>query len=357
MRKFLFFFLLTQLSQVTYAGAPDTAHAQVERPKNDCELIPRISCKWLTPKLIDSKIDALTATFNFRKAGILFWIKTKSQKNLRQKIIDSLYNCNPIPYTLINYYTTYLNNAGVNTQKHLLSRAHSFFYNWNEHHPFHYPLNYQYQDSLKILEDSVNFTFPVPHKPLYPFHASITSEYGFRNGRQHKGLDIDLHTGDPVVSVFKGVVRMARRYGGYGNVVIVRHFNGTETLYAHLSAFSALPGDTVYAGQKIAAGGNTGHSTGSHLHFEIRYDGLPIDPEQIINTESKQLKAAHFVLEKYKNQYIALIHGQKYHKVKHGDYWYKIARKYGMDIKKLYRLNGISKPYSLRSGQMIRIDR
>src|SRR5574343_1124269 len=100
----------------------------------------------------------------------------------------------------------------------------------------------------------------------------ITSEFGWRKYRPHYGTDIDLEIGDTVVSAFDGMVRIARpKVGGYGNVVIIRHSNGLETVYAHLSKILVEPGQTIKAGELLGLGGNTGRSYGAHLHFDMRY--------------------------------------------------------------------------------------
>jgi len=110
-----------------------------------------------------------------------------------------------------------------------------------------------------------------------PIKGTITSRYGWRKGRPHKGIDIDLITGDNVRSVMDGKVRFAQYYGGLGRVVVIRHRNGLETLYAHLSKILVKPNDVVISGQVIGKGGNTGRSRGSHLHFEARYKKLSLD--------------------------------------------------------------------------------
>ena len=105
----------------------------------------------------------------------------------------------------------------------------------------------------------------------YPFKGRVTSKYGPRRGRVHQGTDIDLETGDPVYATFDGRVRVTTFVrGGYGNLVIIRHDNGLETYYGHLSEISVKPNDWVTAGQVIGLGGSTGRSTGSDLHYELR---------------------------------------------------------------------------------------
>lgn len=119
-----------------------------------------------------------------------------------------------------------------------------------------------------------------------PVKGPVTSPYGWRArfGRMHRGVDISLHVGDTVRAAFSGKVRLTKYEGkGYGYYVVVRHDNGMETVYGHLSRFLVKPNQRVKAGEPIALGGNTGRSTGPHLHFETRYLGLAINPEAIID--------------------------------------------------------------------------
>jgi murein DD-endopeptidase MepM/ murein hydrolase activator NlpD len=127
---------------------------------------------------------------------------------------------------------------------------------------------------LYDLNESRYWNSPLDRSP-------ITSHFGFRRGRWHQGTDIDLVTGDPVYSTFDGIVRVAGGHSGWGNTVLVRHYNGLETLYGHLSKILVEPNTLVKAGDKIALGGNTGRSSGSHLHLEVRYEGNAFDAENI----------------------------------------------------------------------------
>ncbi len=124
---------------------------------------------------------------------------------------------------------------------------------------------------------------------VVPVKGRLTSPFGYRPrfGRIHKGVDLNLHVGDTVRSAFDGRIRITKYEGkGYGYYVVVRHDNGLETVYGHLSRFLVKPNQFVKAGEPIALGGNTGHSTGPHLHFETRFMGLAINPEAIIDFEN-----------------------------------------------------------------------
>jgi len=125
-----------------------------------------------------------------------------------------------------------------------------------------------------------------------PIEGPITSRYGWRRGSPHKGIDIDLKTGDNVMVAMDGKVRFARYYSGFGNCIVVRHHNGLETIYAHLSKILVKPNDYVNSGQVIGKGGNTGRSRGSHLHFELRWFNKPINPEYLIDFETTKFYRA-----------------------------------------------------------------
>ena len=133
----------------------------------------------------------------------------------------------------------------------------------------------------------------------YPHKGSIRSKYGIRYRRRHQGVDIPVKTGDPIYATFDGRVRISEyNRGGYGNLIIVRHDNGLETYYGHLSERLVQSGEWVEAGQIIGLGGSTGRSTGPHLHFETRYYGQAFDPERLIDFESGILRRQTFLLKK-----------------------------------------------------------
>ena len=133
----------------------------------------------------------------------------------------------------------------------------------------------------------------------YPHVGKINSKYGVRRRRSHQGTDIDLEVGDPVYAVFDGRVRISQyQNGGYGNLVIIRHDNGLETYYGHLSERLVKPNEWVTAGQVIGYGGSTGRSTGPHLHFETRYKGQSFDPERLIDFTTGTLRRETFLLKK-----------------------------------------------------------
>lgn len=137
------------------------------------------------------------------------------------------------------------------------------------------------------------------HKFQLTWYGKLNSKYGPRWGRMHKGLDLYLRTGDTVVAAFDGIVRYAQyNSGGYGNCVVVRHTNGLETIYGHLSELDVQANQYVQAGQFLGLGGTTGHASGPHLHFETRYKDFTINPEQYYNTETGDLLSDTLVLNK-----------------------------------------------------------
>ncbi len=205
--------------------------------------------------------------------------------------------------------------------------------------------------------DSGYNDFVVPHP------GKVTSRYGWRKGRYHNGIDISLRTGDTVVSAFSGKVRYARyNEGGFGNLVVIRHYNGLETFYAHLDKHLVVPNQEVVAGTPIGLGGNTGRSRGSHLHFETRFYDAPMDPEVIIDFEKGKLKSENLFIHSglFRPGASAAItttsaSGAQYHKIRSGDTLGHIARKYGTSVNTLCRLNGIKPTTTLHIGRTIRV--
>jgi len=174
-----------------------------------------------------------------------------------------------------------------------------------------------FNDSILIvLSDSIH------GKYVHPFAGNPTSSFGFRKYRYHLGVDINLETGDSVKTCFDGKVRIAQYSKTYGNVVVVRHPNGIETYYAHLSKIHVKPGQEVSAGDVLGLGGNTGHSHGSHLHFETRFRGQPFDPNMIIDFNKKCLRGDTYYLSKSNFKYLSDTHKVKHYSRKKKKTWY-----------------------------------
>ena len=206
-----------------------------------------------------------------------------------------------------------------------------------------------------------------------PIMGTVTSDFGPRRYRYHNGIDIRLRKGDPVRAIFKGKVRIAQYSSSYGYVVVVRHFNGLETLYAHLSKLKVKEGDDVEAGGVVGLGGSTGRSTGNHLHFEVRYKGHPINPNQLIDFNANHIKSHTFVVDKsyfsssspyqsahgdddgHSHAYVPTPSERQYHTIRSGETLYRIANKYGTSVNRLCKLNGMSTRTVLRVGKRLRV--
>ncbi|MFI5141282.1 MAG: peptidoglycan DD-metalloendopeptidase family protein [Bacteroidia bacterium] len=202
---------------------------------------------------------------------------------------------------------------------------------------------------LVISNDSLGTYFP-------PTCGVITSNFGWRDSRMHKGMDINLRRGDQIHAAFGGMVRIARYNGGYGNVVIVRHYNGLETVYAHLSKIKVKTGQVVISGQVLGLGGATGHATGNHLHFEVRFKGHALNPANFISfTDNKTLNDT-LIIRKSRYGVAAFPSNATVYTVQRGDSWHEIAKRYGLTTKQLGSMNGTDRRFYLRVGQKIRIN-
>ena len=190
----------------------------------------------------------------------------------------------------------------------------------------------------------------------------ITDIFGYRprRGRVHQGLDIKVQVGDTIYAAFDGKVRITTfQRRGYGHYVVIRHNNGIETLYAHLSKRLVTEDQNVKAGDPIGLGGNTGRSTGSHLHFETIIMGMSIDPAMMFDFENQKIKGDSYLFCKADpkhNEKVKVKYTQpKYHKVRSGDTIGKIAKKHGVSQKTIMRLNGLKSSSIIRPGQRLRI--
>lgn len=225
-----------------------------------------------------------------------------------------------------------------------------------------FPLELEFKDST--------YASPVPHKKI------VTSRYGWRRGRPHNGIDIDLVTGDSVVSILDGIVRIAKYSNGFGNVVVIRHYNGLESTYAHLSHINAKANDTIRKGEYLGKGGNTGNSRGSHLHLELSYKGQPIHPEYLFDFSPKnEIRSQHvWVTQKWTHArfhsskrmsnvkviksadeaaLLSLTHQPKFYVVKKGDTLYGISRRNHMSVSRLCKTNAIKSTSPLKIGQKL----
>jgi len=224
---------------------------------------------------------------------------------------------------------------------------------------------------FKIEFDQTTFTHPIDG------NIRVTSRFGRRRRRPHRGIDLDLVTGDKVRSVLSGKVRFVGYSRGHGKTVVVRHANEIETVYAHLSEYSVNTNDIIEEGQVIGLGGNTGRSTGSHLHLEVRYKGVCIHPEYVFNFDgSNSIRGAELWVSKgwksprshsaYRKSEVtpllteaAAIAAEKaeprFHRVRSGETLSHIAQRYHLRLSEIYNLNRISKNSILSIGQIVKV--
>jgi murein DD-endopeptidase MepM/ murein hydrolase activator NlpD len=235
-------------------------------------------------------------------------------------------------------------------------------------------------DSFRI--DLRKFCMPTPSRV-------VTSNFGPRWRRQHKGLDIKVYIGDTIRAAFDGKVRVVKNQGyrkGYGKYVVIRHNNGLETIYGHLSDWLVQENQEVRAGDPIALGGNTGRSTGSHLHFETRLCGVALNPAIMFDFENQDVVSDFYTFRRdtyeYDGRLATRLRGAngkngydpamvnstntgksrsardagpaRYHKVKKGETLSAIARKHRTTVTALCKINRISKNARLRPGQILK---
>ena len=195
-------------------------------------------------------------------------------------------------------------------------------------------------------------------------NTKITDIFGYRPRRRrvHNGLDIKVQRGDTIRSAFDGKVRMASfQRRGYGHYIVIRHTNGIETVYAHLSKKLVIQDQNVKAGQPIGLGGNTGRSSGAHLHFETLLAGKNLNPALMFDFEKQDVTGDFYTYRKGVYQEVDRKTGKivesaepLYHKVRKGESLSVIARKCGVSVNTLYRLNKLNSRSVLRIGQRIR---
>ena len=238
----------------------------------------------------------------------------------------------------------------------------------------------QMPDTFKI--DLRHFCMPTPSRV-------VTSNFGNRWGRPHKGLDIKVYIGDTIRAAFSGKVRIVRyEAGGYGKYIVIRHPNGLETIYGHLSEQLVSENQSVKAGEVIGLGGNTGRSTGSHLHFETRLCGVALNPALMFDFRNQDVTGDYYVYNvntydeesveatrlrgkvgnggytralvqngepgSYKDKKHADNDELLYHKVKNGETLASIAKLRGVTVEKICSLNHLSANAKVRPGMILR---
>ena len=232
--------------------------------------------------------------------------------------------------------------------------AYSLYPEWSNAYAHNYK-NVTLPDSFKI--DLSGYCMPTSN-------TKITSKFGPRRRRMHNGIDVKVYIGDTIRAAFNGKVRVVKNQGrrtGYGKYVIIRHDNGLETVYGHLSKQLVSEDQYVEAGEVIGLGGNTGRSTGSHLHFETRFLGQAINPALLFDFEKQDIVADSYLFKKGNNRYrrtnssaIASNGDIQYYKVRKGDSLSRISKKTGVSIDRLCKLNGITRRTTLRPNQVLK---
>jgi murein DD-endopeptidase MepM/ murein hydrolase activator NlpD len=360
----LFAFCMAWLCAVSGGGGNDPANAKPVRSAvvlhGDATLFN--SLQLLSDEDLEAYYDSLSGLASppselMAQIDFFMEVRTLNQSDLAI-LLDSLFEAGSDWYPLINQINLYIKSRELEEIKFDYSTdtapypAHLLYGSWNTQLPHPYAPELCAADTVIRLKlaggNSGAFAFPLDK-------CVLTSHYGHRWGRFHKGVDLDLRVRDSVRSVFNGMVRFVGFHGAYGRVIVVRHENGLETLYAHLHRFYVQSGDKVVAGQAIAAGGSSGHSTGSHLHFECRFKGVDINPMHIIDFKTQQLVGEKISLVKTPKGFAATPDGVVIHSVKKGEYLRMIADLYGTTCAQICEQNGIQCNSTLRVGQKLRI--
>ena len=232
--------------------------------------------------------------------------------------------------------------------------AFSLYPDWNNERVHAFGKTVVIPDTFRI--DMTGFCMPTPN-------TKITSKFGPRRRRMHNGIDVKVYIGDTIRAAFGGKVRMVKyERRGYGKYVVIRHDNGLETIYGHLSKQLVNEDQYVEAGEVIGLGGNTGRSTGSHLHFETRFLGQAINPALLFDFEKQDIVTDSYMFKKGNNRYrrtnssvLASSGGDiQYYKVRRGDSLSRISKKTGVSIDRLCKLNGITRRTTLRVNQVLK---
>lgn len=226
--------------------------------------------------------------------------------------------------------------------------AEDLYPEWSNEYAHKYT-NVNMPDSLLI--DLTGFCMPTEN-------TKITDIFGYRprRRRMHYGLDIKVERGDTIRAAFDGKVRyVSYQRRGYGNYVVIRHPNGLETLYAHLTTRLVEENEVVKAGDPIGLGGNTGRSTGTHLHFETRLLGKALNPALMFDFPNQDVTGDTYLYAKPTKKVYDPSDPDTYYKVKSGDTLGRIAARKGTTVKNLCKLNGITTQSTLRVGQILRL--
>jgi murein DD-endopeptidase MepM/ murein hydrolase activator NlpD len=298
--------------------------------------------------------NGLTEKDTVRQPADYSFVEKLSEKELIG-LIDSLSDAVAIPCDLIVKINNLIAERELASPKNDFASfsvypADAIYGKWDTKTLFSYGPDLIPRDSTFIL------TLTGDHLGTYfhPVTGQMTSPFGWRDSAQHQGVDLELRRGDAVSCAFDGMVRIAMRStSGYGNVVVVRHNNGLETLYGHLYKIKVKPGDFVYAGQTLGLGGSTGHSTGAHLHFETRYKGVAINPKYFISFDDHTLVSSRFEIRKTRWGYAATAADESVYTVQKGDNLYELSKQFTTSVAVLKELNGFTRYPRLKAGDKL----
>ena len=315
---------------------------------------------------------------SLKKISLLFTVSLLTIVTLPAHAQDLLAKQAPVDRRMKMVDTLALRPAMENEEARLTANA--LYEDWNN----------TYAHRATELPDS--FRINLKHFCMPTESRVVTSNFGPRWGRTHKGIDIKVYIGDTIRAAFPGKVRMVKyEAAGYGKYVVIRHQNGLETIYGHMSNWLVKENEVVKAGQPIGLGGNTGRSTGSHLHFETRLCGVALNPALMFDFRNQDVVDDYYMFRKdrYESEYIAAnqlrgkvgngsytaaeVRGEKtqannakkerienknseirYHKVAAGETLYSIAKRRKVTVDDLCRLNHLTRDIKVRPGQLLR---
>lgn len=315
---------------------------------------------------------------SLKKISLLFTVSLLTIVTLPAHAQDLLAKQAPVDRRMKMVDTLALRPAMENEEARLTANA--LYEDWNN----------TYAHRATELPDS--FRINLKHFCMPTESRVVTSNFGPRWGRTHKGIDIKVYIGDTIRAAFPGKVRMVKyEAAGYGKYVVIRHQNGLETTYGHMSAWLVKEDEVVKAGQPIGLGGNTGRSTGSHLHFETRLCGVALNPALMFDFRNQDVVDDYYMFRKdrYESESIAAnqlrgkvgngsytaaeVRGEKtqannakkerienknseirYHKVAAGETLYSIAKRRKVTVDDLCRLNHLTRDIKVRPGQLLR---
>lgn len=315
---------------------------------------------------------------SLKKISLLFTVSLLTIVTLPAHAQDLLAKQAPVDRRMKMVDTLALRPAMENEEARLTANA--LYEDWNN----------TYAHRATELPDS--FRINLKHFCMPTESRVVTSNFGPRWGRTHKGIDIKVYIGDTIRAAFPGKVRMVKyEAAGYGKYVVIRHQNGLETIYGHMSNWLVKEDEVVKAGQPIGLGGNTGRSTGSHLHFETRLCGVALNPALMFDFRNQDVVDDYYMFHKdrYESESIAAnqlrgkvgngsytaaeVRGEKtqannakkerienknseirYHKVAAGETLYSIAKRRKVTVDDLCRLNHLTRDIKVRPGQLLR---